>query len=82
MCTIWNNFHGNNTLNKTLEQKVTLENEIIFPLNFHRTVSEAFSEEIPPNFHQPVSEVFSQVIPPTSLDTLLHKLLGKPNIST
>ena len=54
----------------------------LYPLNFHRTVSEAFSEEIPPNFHQPVSEVFSQVIPPTSLDTLLHKLLGKPNIST
>ena len=54
----------------------------LYPLNFHRTVSEAFSEEIPPNFHQPVSEVFSQVIPPISLDTLLHKLLGKPNIST
>ena len=70
MCTIWNNFHGNNTLNKTLEQKVTLENETISPQNPL------------PNFHQPVSDVFSQVIPPTSLDTLLHKLLGKPNIST
>ena len=50
--------------------------------NFHRLVSLVLSQPIPPKFHGLASVVFSQVIPPTSLDTSLHKLLGKPNPST